>query len=60
MWEPSLLAMTAAHSTSMQPDYRYREQARSHSFSGLFTGIASIINPCGSELARDSALTAAT
>ncbi|WP_235369109.1 hypothetical protein, partial [Pseudomonas brassicacearum] len=30
LWEPSLLAMTAAHSASRCLVGRYREQARSH------------------------------
>ncbi|CAI8770367.1 hypothetical protein EMIT0P228_160009 [Pseudomonas brassicacearum] len=33
---------------------RYREQARSHMGSGVYTQWPFTTNPCGSELARDS------
>ncbi len=60
LWEPSLLAMAAAHSISMQAGPPpSRASSAPTVFSGVFTDIASIPNPCGSEPARDSALTAA-
>ncbi|SIS16141.1 hypothetical protein SAMN05216504_5345 [Pseudomonas sp. A214] len=50
----SLLAMTAAHSTSPVQTDRYREQARSHSFDWWCSRIlCPPQNPCGSEPARD-------
>ncbi|BBP56424.1 hypothetical protein PHLH4_00140 [Pseudomonas sp. St316] len=54
LWEPSLLAMTAAHSTSMQaaPPLS-RASSAPTVFPDLYTDIASTPIPVGAELARD-------
>jgi hypothetical protein len=48
----SLLAITAAHSTSTWLKVRYREQAHSYSFAVNRCSVLTA-NPCGSWLASD-------